>query len=186
MPRSMTLGNPRRGTTPPRSPPPCRYRRLVLAFRSSQPGGPRFTRLRGSITPPFGCGRVVARSTLRDRPHGRPRQTRFAVGGYPFGGWNHTNSVQPASWRTGRPVRESSACPHAWSDFTRSPTECPERSGLQSASGVSATMTRPWGRIGRSRTGGAGPRRLENQPRRAFSPPGLHGVPGVSSGRLGT
>ncbi len=37
MPRSMTLGNPRRGTTPPRSPRPRLYRALVLPSGGSNP-----------------------------------------------------------------------------------------------------------------------------------------------------
>ena len=56
-----------------------------------RPSDNKFTRLYHFTR--MGCGLVVALSTLRDRPRGRPRKTRFAVGGWPFGRGNCTRSA---------------------------------------------------------------------------------------------
>ena len=69
-----------------------------MAFPSLYTVGPRsnaVTRL-----PPFtltGDGLVVALSPLHTGPRGPPCKTRFAVGGYPFGGRNFTGWHLPAS-----------------------------------------------------------------------------------------
>ena len=60
-----------------------------------RPSGDNFTRL--NLLALAGYGLVVALSTLGRRPRGRRPKTRFAVGGYPFGGRNSTCSVRSAS-----------------------------------------------------------------------------------------
>ena len=88
---------PCRGLRPRRGLPVSPKRPVPVAFPYPYTVGPRIdtvTRLNSFTL--AGYGLVVALSTLRGVPHDTPRKTRFAVGGYSFGGRNCTGWLLPA------------------------------------------------------------------------------------------
>ena len=83
--------------TPPRSPAISPVRTPTCCLPGSRPRRPSDNPV--SRLNPFalaGYGLVVALSTLRRRPRGRPRKTRFAVAGWAFGGGNPNRSDRSA------------------------------------------------------------------------------------------